>query len=47
MHRTCGWCGLDMGQDDSGEEGVTHGICPSCYAKEAEKIDKRKEERDG
>lgn len=39
MHRTCGWCGLDMGHDDSGEEGETTGICPPCYAKQIAKLD--------
>ena len=30
MKRACAYCKADMGETDDGEEGVTHGMCPSC-----------------
>ena len=31
----CAWCGADMGEKDGeGEEGISHGMCDKCYAKE-------------
>lgn len=33
----CAWCGKDLGEKDGeGEEGISHGMCDECYAKEME-----------
>jgi hypothetical protein len=31
----CAWCGKSLGQKDGeGIEGISHGICPECEAKQ-------------
>jgi len=36
MRRICAWCGKDMGETPG--DGLTHGICPECLAKELAKL---------
>ena len=40
MKVVCSWCGKEMGEKDGkGVEGVSHGICDSCF----EELKKREE----
>lgn len=34
MRRVCAWCEDVMGYTEDDQEGDTHGICPSCLARE-------------
>lgn len=29
----CAWCKEEMGEVESVEDGISHGICPECAAK--------------
>ena len=41
MYQSCGaWLGI---VDGGGVAGVSHGICPACYAREVEAMNKAKE----
>jgi DNA-directed RNA polymerase subunit RPC12/RpoP len=33
LKKVCSWCKKEMGEVDSVEEGISHGICPECAAK--------------
>ena len=45
LKRVCSWCSKTMGYKymgyKDGGEGVTHGICPECYAKVLDEIESR------
>ena len=37
----CAWCGKQMGTKEGyGVEGISHGICKECFAKQMEEIEK-------
>ena len=39
MIRRCAWCDRDLGEiAPFGDQSVTHGICPECYAEELRKL---------